>query len=146
MNLWAALMVVAGGLFAGASTSVAWSRVPIWRTMPLSQFVDDFAQTLRRTDVVQPALLVTAAVSAAAFAVTSDGSERVLAALGAAGFVTTLVASLVALVPLQRRIVASPASESEAVDEMRRRWFGRNLGRSVLAAASFIATAFAATV
>ena len=29
MNLWAVVMVVAGGLFAGGATSFSWARVPI---------------------------------------------------------------------------------------------------------------------
>jgi hypothetical protein len=82
-------------------------------------FVGDFEETLRRTDKVQPALLVAAIVSAAGFALTTDGSARVLASVGAAGFVVTLAASTAILVPLQRRIVATPPAEAKAIDEMR---------------------------
>jgi hypothetical protein len=48
MSIWAALMVLFGGLYAGGAATFAWSRVPIWRTMPVSPFVDDFSQTIRR--------------------------------------------------------------------------------------------------
>src|SRR3712207_5444826 len=82
MEVSAALMVIAGGLFAGGSASFAWSRVPIWRRMPVPQFIDDFAQTLRRTDKVQPALLVGAVVSAIVYAILADGAARLLAILG----------------------------------------------------------------
>ena len=146
MSAWASLMLIAGGLFAGGAATFAWSRVPIWRRMPVQQFIGDFEQTLRRTDQVQPALLVAAIVSAAAFALTADGPARVLASLGAAGFVVTLAASLAFLVPLQRRIVATPPAEAEAIDEMRARWFRGHLGRSMLAAAAFVAVAVAATL
>jgi hypothetical protein len=146
MNAWASLMLIAGGLFAGGAATFAWSRVPIWRRMPVREFIGDFEQTLRRTDKVQPALLVVAIVSAAGFALTAEGPARVLASVGAAGFVVTLAASLVLLVPLQRRIVATLPEEAKAIDKMRARWFRGHLGRSMLAAASFVAVAVAATL
>jgi anthrone oxygenase-like protein len=146
MSAWATLMLIAGGLFAGGAATFSWSRVPIWRRMPVQQFIGDFEQTIRRTDKVQPALLVAAIVAAAGFALTADGLARVLGSVGAAGFVVTLAASLAFLVPLQRRIVATPAAEAKAINEMRARWFRGNLGRSMLAVASFVAVAVAATL
>ena len=146
MSLWASLMLIAGGLFAGGTATFAWSRVPIWRRMAVEQFIGDFEETLRRTDKVQPALLVAAIVSAGAFALTAGGLARVLALVGAVGFVATLAASLAILVPLQRRIVATPPEEAKAIDEMRARWFRGQLGRSMLSVASFVAVAVAATL
>src|SRR3712207_999802 len=146
MSALASLMLIAGGLFAGGAATFAWSRVPIWRRMPVQGFIGDFEETLRRTDKVQPALLVAAIVSTAGFALTVDGSARVLASVGAAGFVVTLAASLAFLVPLQRRIVATPPTKAKAIDEMRTRWFRGNLGRSMLASSSFVAVAVAVTL
>jgi hypothetical protein len=146
MSAWASLMLIAGGLFAGGAATFAWSRVPIWQRMPVQEFVGDFEETLRRTDKVQPALLVAAIVSAAGFALAADGSARVLALVGAAGFVATLAASIALLVPLQRRIVATPPAEAQAIYEMRVRWFRGHLGRSMLAVASFVAVAAATTL
>ena len=146
MSTWASLMLIAGGLFAGGAASFAWSRVPIWRRMPVREFVGDFEETLGRTDKVQPALLVAAIVSAAGFALAADGWARVLALVGAAGFVATLAASIAILVPLQRRIVATNATEAQAVYRMRVRWFRGHLGRSMLAVASFVAVAAATTL
>jgi len=146
MSAWASLMLIAGGLFAGGAATFAWSRVPIWRRMPVQKFIDDFEETLRRTDKVQPALLVAAIVSAAGFALSADGLARVLALVGAAGFIVTLAASLAFLVPLQRRIIATPPAEAGAIDKMRARWFRGHLGRSMLAVASFVAVAVAATL
>ena len=146
MIAWASLMVIAGGLFTGGAATFAWSRVPIWRRMPVQEFIGDFRETLRRTDKVQPALLVAAIASAAGFALTADGPARVLALAGAAGFVVTLAASIAILVPLQRRIVATPPAEAKAIDEMRARWFRGHLGRSMLAAASFVVVAVAAAL
>jgi hypothetical protein len=146
MSAWASLMLIAGGLFAGGGATFAWSRMPIWRRMPVQGFVGDFEETLRRTDKVQPALLVAAIVSSGGFALTADGSARVLASVGAAGFVVTLAASIAILVPLQRRIVATPPAEAKAIEDMRVRWFRGHLGRSLLAAASFVAVAVAVTL
>jgi hypothetical protein len=146
MSALASLMLIAGGLFAGGTATFAWSRVPIWRRMPVQQFIGDFEETLRRTDKVQPALLVAAIVSAAGFALTADGPARMLALVGAAGFIVTLAASIAILVPLQRRIVATPPAEVKAIDEMRARWFRGHLGRSTLAASAFVAVALAATL
>ena len=145
-EVWAALMLLAGGLFAGGSATFAWSRVPIWRRMPLSEFVSDFEQTIRWTDKVQPALLVVAAVSAIGFAVTANGSGRLLAALGGGGFIVVLLASLAVLVPLQRRIIATPLAQGADIEAMRLRWFSGNLGRSLVSVASFALTVVATTV
>jgi Domain of unknown function (DUF1772) len=138
MEIFGSLMLIAGGLFAGGAATFAWSRVPIWRRMAVPEFVNDFDQTIRWTDKVQPALLVVAAASAIAFAITAEGAARLFAALGAAGFIVVLVASLAVLVPLQRRIVATPPSETESINAMRLRWFSGNLGRSALSIASFV--------
>jgi hypothetical protein len=143
-ELWGALMLVAGGLFAGGAATFAWSRVPIWRRMPVSVLVSDFEQTIHRTDKVQPALLVVAAVAAIGFAVSVNGSARLLAALGAGGFILVLLASLALLVPLQRRIIATPRAELGDIEAMRTRWFSGNLGRSILSVASFALLAIAA--
>jgi len=146
MNVFEGLMLFAGGLFAGGALTFAWSRVPIWRRMPLPQFVDDFSQTLSRTDKIQPALLVTGAASAAAFAATSKGAAAVLAVAGATGLALALVGSVAVLVPLQRRLIAIGARDGDRIEEMRTRWFRGNLGRSLLATVSFalIAAASAA--
>jgi hypothetical protein len=146
VEIVAALMLIAGGLFAGGAAAFAWSRVPIWRRMAIPEFVSDFEQTIDRTDKVQPALLVVAAVSATLFAVAAEGAARFLAALGAAGFIVVLAASLAVLVPLQRRIVATPPSESATIDAMRLRWFAGNLGRAALSIASFVLMVIATVV
>ena len=143
-DFWGALMLIGGGLFAGGAATFAWSRVPIWRRMPVPEFVRDFEQTIRWTDKVQPALLVVAALAGLAFAFTADGAGRWLALVGAVGLIVVLLASLAVLVPLQRRIIATPASEAADIEAMRTRWFSGNLGRSVLSVASFILLAVAA--
>jgi len=68
-----------------------------------------------------------------------------VALLGAGGFLTTLIGSAVAPVPLQRRILAASPQHPDAIDQMWMRWFGGHLFRSALSAVSFIAVAVAAT-
>ncbi len=144
-ELWGAVMLIAGGLFAGGAATFAWSRVPIWRRMTPPEFIRDFEQTIRWTDRVQPALLVAAAAAAVAFAITVEGGARIFALAGAGGFALVLVASLAVMVPLQRRIIATPASDAN-VEAMRLQWFTGNLGRSILSIASFTLMAIAAVV
>lgn len=111
--------------------------------MPVAEFATDFTSTMRRTDKVQPALLVTAIVSSLGFGLTADGSAAVLGWIGAAGLVVTLAASVAVLVPLQRRIVALAVTQGAAADEMRQRWFRGQHGRAVLATASLALAAAA---
>ena len=145
-DVWAALTLIAGGLFAGGAATFAWSRVPIWRRTPVTEFVPDFAETIRRTDIVQPAFAVVAALSGIAFAFTADGWARLLAALGAAGFIVVLLASVAVMLPLQRRIIATPRGQVDDIEAMRLRWFSGNLGRSLLSVVSFALIVVAAVV
>ena len=138
MSAWSVPMIVAGGLFAGGAATFAWSRIPIWRRMHARQFVDDFATTIRVTDKVQPALLVAAATTSAAFALTEEGAAQVLAGFGSAAFFATLVASVAVLVPLQRAIIRS--QDVAAIEAMRTKWFRGHTGRSVLSVLAFTLT------
>jgi hypothetical protein len=52
--------------------------------------------------------------------------------------ILVLLASLAVLVPLQRRIIATPSAQAEDIEAMRLRWFSGNLGRSLLSVASFV--------
>lgn len=138
-------MLIAGGLFAGASAAFAWSRVPIWRGMSVPDFVADFGETIRRTDIVQPGLAVVAAVAGIGFALTEEGSARAIAAVGAAGLIIVLVASVAVMVPLQRRIITT-RGQVDDIEAMQRRWFSGNLGRSLLSVISFALLVVATTV
>ena len=146
MNIWAILMLVSGGLFAGGTLAVTWERIPAWRTMPLAQYVADFAATIHRADRMQPALLVVATVTALGFGISASALARTLALLAAAGFSVTLIASVAVLVPLQRRIIASGQQQPDMIEAMRRRWFTGHRGRSVLAAACFTLASIAVVV
>ena len=146
MNIWAILMLVSAGLFAGSALSFTWARIPIWRTMPLPQYLTDFAETIHRADRVQPTLLVVAIVTAFAFGISASSAARTIALTAAAGFLITLIASVAVLVPLQRRIIASSPQQPDTIEVMRGRWFNGHRGRSALAAVCFTLASIAAIV
>jgi Domain of unknown function (DUF1772) len=136
MMIWATVMLVCGGLFAGAITAIAWERLPAWRTMPRGQFTPDFAGAIRRAERIQPALLVATIVAALGFSAGSEGLARIAALAGALGFAGSLIGTAVVMVPLQRRIIAAP--EGSRIETMQRRWFRGHVGRSALSAISFV--------
>jgi hypothetical protein len=82
MNVWAFLMLVSGGLFAGGVTALAWDRIPAWRSMPQAEFRTDFAGVVQRADRVQPGLLVLAIVASFAYGLADAGAARILALTG----------------------------------------------------------------
>jgi hypothetical protein len=145
MNVWAFLMLVSGGLFAGGVTALAWDRIPAWRSMPLAQFRTDFGGVVQRADRVQPGLLVVAIVASSGFGLADSGAARILALIGASGFTATLIGSVAVLVPLQRRMISSSSLEA-ALERMRHRWFRGHVGRTVIVVVSFLLVASAAAV
>ena len=137
MTLMTLAMLVTSGMFAGTAAVLSWSRSGPWQSMSLPAFRASFAATIRVADKVQPALLMAALLSSIAFASSAGGASSLLAAIGAAGLVVILIASLAVLVPLQRRIVGSPGLAEREVVQMRDRWLRGHRGRSVVAMASF---------
>ena len=145
MTIWAIAMLVGGGLFAGAVANFAWSRVPIWRSMPPKHFITDFDKSIAVADKLQPAVLVVAIAGTIGFALTSNSSARVLSLLAMAGFVITLILSLTIMVPLQRRIIRL-GPEASTLEAMTTKWFKGHLGRFVLSVLSFVLAAWSAAV
>ena len=146
MNLWAFVMLVSGGLFAGAVLALAWDRIPAWRSMPLAEFSTDFAGVVQRADRVQPGLLVVAVVASFGFGLTDAGAARILALIGASGFLATLIGSIAVLMPFQRGMISSSSLEAGALQRVRHRWFKGHLGRTVIGVTSFVLVALAAAV
>jgi hypothetical protein len=144
-DMWAVGMLVSGGLFAGGVMSIAWERVPAWRRTQLAEFRTGFADTLRRVDRLQPALLSVSLASTIGFAVTAAGSARTLAAFAASGFLLILVGSVVWLVPIQRTLQSSSKLSAATVDELRTRWLRGHLIRAVAGVVLF-GLAVAATI
>ncbi len=137
MTLITLAMLATSGIFAGIAATLSLARTGPWQTMSPAAFRESFAATIRVADKVQPALLTAALLSSIAFVTSAGGTSSLLAAIGAAGLLVVLVASVAVLVPLQRRIIGSPALEERAVVGMRDRWLRGHRGRSVVAVASF---------
>jgi Domain of unknown function (DUF1772) len=135
---WAVPMLLSGGLFVGGVVLIAWERVPAWRATDLPDFRTGFAQTVRRVDRLQPALLVVCLGSTIGFAGSVGGAARTLALLAAGGFLLVLVGSVAWLVPIQRRLGASGSAPPPAdVEALRARWLRGHLVRTAAALACF---------
>jgi hypothetical protein len=112
--------------------------------MRLDQFRTDFAGVVQRADRVQPGLVMVAIVASSGFGLADSGAARILALIGASGFMATLIGSVAVPVPLQRRMISSSSSEADAVERMRHRWFRGHVGRTEIGVASFLLVALAA--
>jgi Domain of unknown function (DUF1772) len=145
-EVWASAMVVSGGLFAGGVMSIAWDRIPAWRSTEIPDFRSGFADTLRRVDRLQPALLSICLVSTIGFAVTAADTARTLAAFAGAGFLLVLVGSVAWLVPIQRTLKSDAELPAVAVDGLRARWLRGHLIRTVAGVALFVVVVVATTV
>lgn len=144
---WAISMLISGGLFAGGVVSIAWERAPIWRETDVLEFRAGFAQTLRRVDRVQPALLVICLISTIGFAINAGGPALTAALVATAGLLIVLAGSVAWLVPIQRRLV-SPELESVPleIDSLRTRWLFGHVFRTGVALASLILIVIAAVL
>jgi Domain of unknown function (DUF1772) len=141
---WAIPMLFGGGLFAGGVVSIAWERLPAWQAADPLEFRAAFANTLRRVDRLQPALVVVTLISTIGFAISADGGARTLAGLASAGFGSVLVGSGAWLVPIQRRLVAPGSGESPAdMEKLRRQWFRGHQIRAMVTLLSFTLTVVA---
>ena len=144
---FAITMLVAGGLYAGGVLSIGWERSGAWRVASSLDFRRDFAHTIRRADMLQPALLVVTALSAVGFAFETPGLPRVLAATAAVGLVAVLVGSAATLVRIQRRIVSQqPELATAEVERLKEIWIGGHLARTAAVVACFALLVAAAVV
>ena len=142
---WSIVMLISGALFVAGVFPIVWERAPAWRTADPATFRVEFAYTLRRMDLLQPALAFACAVSSVGFAFSASGTERTLAVLAAACFGAILVGSWLGLVPIQHRLV-DPGSDLSAADveRLRTRWLGGHLMRTVVALVAFVLLVVAA--
>lgn len=144
---WAVSMLISGGVFVGAVLSIAWERVPAWRRSDLLEFRAAFGHTLRRVDIVQPALLIVWLISTLGFAITAGAPARTPALAAAAGLFIVLVGSVAWLVPLQRRLLSvAPYSTPTRLESMRMQWLRGHVVRASLAVASLILVIVAAVL
>ncbi len=138
-------MLLSGGLFAGGVASIAWERIPAWRRAGLADFRSSFADTLRRVDRLQPALLTVCLASTIGFASVEDGRARTLALLAASGLLVVLVGSVTWLVPMQRRLSSSRDATTAALERWRVLWLRGHVTRTVVAIAALSLAVIAVT-
>lgn len=144
---FAITMLVAGGLYAGGVLSIGWERSGAWRVASSLDFRRDFAHTIRRADMLQPALLIVTALSAVGFAFETPGLPRVLAATAAVGLAAVLVGSAATLVRIQRRIVSQqPELATAEVERLKEIWIAGHLARTAAVVACFALLVVAAVV
>jgi hypothetical protein len=142
---WSIVMLISGALFVSGVAPIAWERAPSWRAADHGRFRVEFAHTLRRMDLLQPALLLVCLVSSVGFAVTASGTARALAGLAAFCFVAVLAGSGAGLVPIQRRLVDAESDLSAAdVERLQTRWLGGHLIRTFFALVAFVLLVVAA--
>jgi anthrone oxygenase-like protein len=142
---WSIAMLISGALFAAGTVPIVWERAPAWRLADDATFRAEFAHTLRRSDRLQPALLLACLVSATGFAISATGTARTLAGLAASCFAAVLAGSGLVLVPTQRRLI-DPGSDLSAagLERLKARWLRGHLIRTILALAAFVVLVLAA--
>lgn len=136
------IMIICSGLFTGGVLTITWSRLSVWKKMDSQSFKEDFGHTIRITDKLQPILLVITILSAGFFSFSKDGIVQILTLMVAGGFTITLVASIVVLVPLQKRILNS----TESPIHMYAKWQQGHIGRTVLSLLSFFLLALSLSI
>lgn len=147
INIIGALVI--SGFFTGSVTTLAWNRLKAWKHMSNEQFKEDFAETIRVADKLQPILLVIAFSLTLWFATSTSGTARVLAILAAIFQAGIMVSSLLLLVPLQRRLIAlheQGTADSTTLKNMRHKWCNGHQGRSVLSVVMLLTITIAAII
>ena len=138
LRTWTIVMLGAGGLFTGGAVWYAWERVWIWRRLPLVEYAIDFRRSIRKADPALPILIVTTALSAAAFAGLTDGAARGLALGGIGLLAVILVSSIVLAEPINSQFRRRPEGVVPPdAERLRRVWRRFHLVRTVLAVAAF---------
>lgn len=127
------IMLICSGLFTGGVLTITWSRLPVWKKMDLQTFKTDFGHTIKITDRLQPILLIGTILSAGFYSLNNSDLEKTLALIATGGFAITFFASVIVLVPLQKRILSSDKMSGT----MFAKWQQGHIGRTVLSLLSF---------
>lgn len=131
------IMIICSGLFTGGVLTITWGRLSVWKKMNPQSFKEDFGHTIRITDKLQPILLVATILSTGIFSLSQDGVEQTLLRVAMGGFAITFLASVIVLVPLQKRILTS----AESPARMYAKWQQGHMGRTALSLLSFFSLA-----
>lgn len=136
---WTVVTLLAGGIFTGAISLLAWERVWLWRRMPIEAYAVDFRRSLKRSDPAMPILLIVSAIGAAGLAWQSEDTTQTLLLAGLTTQLLVFVGSLVLAEPINSRFRRLPEGEVPAdAGRLRTRWRRLHLGRAALALFAFV--------
>lgn len=137
-NAWAAIMLLAGGVFTGSAVFVAYERVAIWASMDLATYTIDFRRSIKRADPTQPILVTITLASGIGFAVQTSGTSRTLAFCGVACLLIILVGSIAFGEPINTKFRRRPEGVAPPeVERLRDTWGRLHRVRATLALAAF---------
>ena len=137
-SLIATLMLVSSGVFTGVLCAFAVERIWIWDQLELRDYAIDFRRSMRRADILQPALLILTIVLAVVYATRVENSARTETIVALGCLFAILGASTIILVPLQKRFrnrtEGDVPPDAEAI---RRKWRVGHLVRTALGMSAF---------
>jgi len=136
--LLATSMLVVAGVFTGILCAFSVERVWIWDRLDIREYAVDFRRSMRRVDVVQPALLILAIALAAVYAARTSGSVRTETLVALACLVAILAGSVGVLVPMQKPFRNRPEGDIPPdAGRIRRQWRAGHLVRTGLGLVAF---------
>jgi len=138
------LMLVSGGLWAGAILIFTVERTNLWARMSIEQYTVDFRRSLYRVDPLLPALGVISCGGAAVFALGSHGRAQLLGWISLALVAAVILCSIVIAEPINskfRRLAEGQVPVG--AEQYRARWRRFHAIRGVLALIGFACMAAA---
>jgi hypothetical protein len=135
------------GLLVGNEVGT-WAVVhPALNRVPLAASVAGEQSIYRRYGYVMPPLMAASIVSGVVVAVLASGGARVAAIVGVAALVAMQIVTFAGNLPLNKRILASPADvEADEWWGLRRDWDRWHTARSMLDLAALVGFALAAVL
>ncbi|RSM64774.1 hypothetical protein DMB66_19245 [Actinoplanes sp. ATCC 53533] len=132
-----AALVMITGVWAGAITTIAWERIPVWRRLDPVPRAVDFRRSLHRMDPTMPILAIAILVLGVVFALRHEGIARALAWIALGGITLIVVGSVLLLEPINTKFRRLPeGTPPPDAASLHTRWTWLHLVRTVLAVAS----------
>jgi hypothetical protein len=130
-------LITISGIWAGAITSIAWERIPVWRRLDEVQRAVDFRRTLYRMDPAMPIIAGVIIALGVAYAIGHHGTARTLAWAAVGAVALIVVGSVLLLEPINTRFRRLPeGTPPPDAAELYARWTRLHLARTVVAVTS----------
>jgi len=137
--LIATLMLILDAIFTGVLCAFSVERVWIWNELDLKSYAVDFRRSMRRADIMQPALLILTIVLASVYASRVSHSARTETFVALGFLVLILIVSTAVLVPMQKKFRDRPEGEvPQDAETIRRRWRVGHLFRTGFGLAALV--------